>query len=304
MGAPLTYDYTQKLFNTRRKSRDFKAYKTDTRLELEGDKFVFYHCSYNWAYDKTKRQHVRTDRMTKTPLVSITPDNVVTLLVGTTGWPSADHITIRNRLADITGFMFYSDTAHHKNKGTAIRIEGRYYDNGWHSQPWCAGSKSLPYAQGTQFKTITNGKNGGLTECLNPPKDVKHLVKQEAIQRAKAETAVIRKLAKVMLRVGFEEHLEHRIDKYWVPNIVAKPLSEVNHLNPTGDDATAVLAYGLRNASRPDTTVWSKEVGRYVEIDRETRIQILRERVLENGMRALRKHIYETTDGYDEVEVS
>lgn len=304
MGAPLTYDYTQKIFNTRRKSRDFKAYKTDTRLELEGDKFVFYHCSYNWVYDKTKGMHVRTDHMTKTPLVSITPDNVVTLLVGDKGWPSADHITIRNRLADITGFSFYSDTAHHKNKGTAIRIEGRYYNNGWHSQPWCAGGKSLPYAQGTKFKTISNGKNGGLTECLNPPKDVKHLVKQEAIQRAKAETAVIRKLAKVMLRVSFDEHINHRIDNYWLPHIEVKPLTEVDHLNPTGDDAMAVLAHGLRNANRPDDSKWDAATKTYIKLDREVRVQLLRERVLENGMRALRKQIYKTTDGYDEVEVS
>ena len=302
MGAPLTYDYTQKIFDTRRKSRDYKMYKTDTRLELEGDTFVFYHCGFNWIYDKAKGMHVRTDKLTKTPLVSINPDNVVTLLMVDTGWPSVAHITIRNRLADITGFSFYSDTARHKNKGTAIRIEGRYYNNGWCAQPWCAGGKSLPYAAGTQFRTVSNGKNGGLTECLNPPKDVKHLVKQEAIQQAKAETAVIRKLAKVMLRVGFDEYIDQRIDNYWVPFLDTKPLAEVNHLNPSSEDAMAVLAHGLRTANRPDLTVWRG--GKYIEIEREVRVQQLRERVLENGMRALRKHIYKTTDGYDTVEVS
>lgn len=302
MAAPLTYEYTQQLFNTRRKTKDFKAYKTDTHLTMEADgTFMFTFLSQNW--ERLPDGQYKSLGMHHTPMVSITPDNVVTLLMGTTGWPSAAHMTIRNRLADITGFSFYSDTAHHKNKETAIRIQGRYYDNEWLSQPWCAGGKSLPYTQGIQFKTITRG-HGGLTECLNPPKDVKKLVKQDAIQQAKADTAVLRKLAKVMLRVGFEEHIEKKVDGYYhAQGVKAKPICDVDYKNPTGDDAYAVLKAGLVMSNRPDFHVWSAEEGKYIERPRDVRVQILRERVLENGMRALRSHIYNMTDGYERVAI-
>lgn len=301
MGAPLTYEYALAIFGTRRKSRDFKAYKTDTHLKMEADgTLMFTYVSQDWI--KQPNGEYKSNGMKHTPMVSITPDNVVTLLMGTEGWPSAAHMTIRNRMQDITGFTMYSDTAHHKNKETAIRIEGRRYDNGWCKQPWCTYG-SLPYAQGTQFKTITNGKNGGLTECLNPPKDMKKLVKQEAIQQAKGDTAIIRKLAKVMLRVGFEEHIEKKVDGYYyAQNVKAKPIYEVNYKNPSGDDAFAVLKAGLVMANRPDAHVWSKDEGKYIERPRDVRVQILRERVLENGMKALRQHIYETTNGYEKVE--
>lgn len=306
MGAPLTYEYTQQLFNTRRKSRDFKAYKTDTHLTQQADgSFLFAYKTFSWTYDTEKRVHVRTGNESTHPLCSIDQDNVVTMLIGNEGWPSVAHMTIRHRLQDITGFDIYSDTGHHKNKDTAIRITGRYYNNGWLKQPWCAhtNDKTIPYVAGTQFKTISKGRDGGLTECLNPPKDMKKLVKQEAIQQVKAETAVIRKLAKVMLRVGFDEYIEKRVDRHWGLRIEAKPLSEVNYLNPTGDDAMAVLKVGYDKSNRPDDSIFDSEQGKYVPRPRDVQIQILRERVLENGMKALRHHIYTTTDGYEKVEV-
>lgn len=308
MGAPLTYQYTQQMFDSRRKSLDYKAYKTDTHLTKRPDgSFLFSYMQYEWTYNKTKRIHERSKTRAVTPLCSIDQDNVVTLLIGDKGWPSVAHMTIRNRLMDITGLDMYSDTGHHKSKDTAIRITGRYYDMkaGWLKQPWCAHTpdNTIPYVAGTQFKTINNGRDGGLVECLNPPKDMKKLVKQEAIQQVKAETAVIRKLAKVMLRVGFDEYIEKRIDRHWGLRIEAKPLSEVNYLNPTGDDAMAVLKAGYDKSNRPDDSIFDSSVGKYVERPRDVQVQILRERVLENGMKALRQHIYETTNGYEKVEV-
>lgn len=306
MGAPLTYQYTQAMFDTRRKSRDFKAYKTDTHLIKRADgSFLFSYLQYEWKYDKTKGTHVRAKTRSVTPLCSIDQDNVVTLLVGDKGWPSVAHMTIRNRLMDITGLTMYSDTAHHKSKDTAIRITGRHYTmQGWQKQPWCAHTpdNTIPYVAGTQFKTINNGRDGGLVECLNPPKDMKKLVKQEAIQQVKAETAIIRKLAKVMLRVGFDEYIEKRVDRHWGLRIEAKPLSEVNYLTPTGDDAMAVLKAGYDRSNRPDDSVFDSAQGKYVTRPRDVQIQILRERVLENGMKALRQYIYTTTDGYEKVE--
>jgi hypothetical protein len=304
MGAPLTYKYTEAIFATRRKNRDFKAYKTDTHLTKADDgTFTFTYMQFNWELDKKTNMHKRSDARDAVPLVSITPDDVVTLLAPETkAWPSVHHMTIRNRLHDITGFDIYSDTGHHHNKETPIRVTHRYYgQHGWQKPAWCANTndKTIPYKMGTQFRTIDS--KSGLTECLNTPKDIKSVVKNEAIQSAKADTVIIRKLAMVMLRVGFEEHVEKKLSSYWYAPQQIKLIKDIDYKNPTGDDAMAVLAHGLHMASRPDTHVWKD--GKYTERSREERISLLRSRTLENGMKALRQHIYATTNGYEKVEV-
>jgi len=303
MAVSINYKWTEHVFSTRRKSKDFKAYKTDTRLTKADDgTFTFTYVQYNWEEDKTTHQHKRSDVRAETPLVSITPDNVVTLLApDMKGWPSIHHMTIRNRVQDITGLAIYSDTGHHKNKETPIRITSRYYgQHGWQKQAWCANTndKSIPYKMGTQFRTIDS--KSGLTECLNPPKDIKKVVKNEAVQQAKADTAVIRKLAMVMLRVGFEEHIEKKLNSYWYAPQQIKLIKDIDYKNPTGDDAMAVLAQGLRIANKPDTHVWVD--GAYKPRTMDERVRLMRERVLDNGMKALRKHIYATTGGYEQVE--
>lgn len=302
MGAILTYNWAEKIFDTRRKSKDFKAYKTDTRLTKAADgTFTFTFTQYEWKEDTTTKKYKRDVVRSETPLVSITPDNVMTLLApDTKGWPSAHHMTIRNRLQDITGFSIFSDTAHHRNKEMAIRVTSRYYDNGWGKQAWCANTndKTIPYKAGTQFKV--DGKQGRC-ECLNIPKDIKSVVKNEAIQSVKADTAVLRKLAMVMLRVGYEEHIEKKLSNYWYAPPQTKLLADVNYKNPMGDDATAVLNHGMRIANKPDTHVWVD--GEYKQRTMDERVRLMRERTLDNGMKALRKHIYLTTGGYDKVEV-
>jgi hypothetical protein len=236
-------------------------------------------------------------------LVSIAPDNVMTLLApDTKSWPSVHYMTIRKLLQDITGLTIYSDTGHHRNKETAIRITHRFYsEHGWSKPAWCANTndKTIPYKAGTQFRTIS--QKTGLTECLNTPKDIKNVVKNEAIQSVKADTVVIRKLAMVMLRVGFEEHIEKKLSNYWYSPQQTKLLKDIEYKNPTGDDAMAVLTHGMRIANKPDTHVWAD--GKYTERTMDERVRLMRERTLDNGMKALRKHIYATTDGYEQVEV-
>lgn len=302
MGHPLTYKWAEALFDTRRKTKDFKAYKTDTHMTKEADgTFMFTYLQYNWEKDEASKQYKRSEVRAATPLVSITPDNVMTLLAPEAkGWPSVHHMTIRNRLQEITGFSIYSDTAHHKNKETPIRITHRYYDNGWVKQAWCANTndKSIPYKAGTQFQVSTSS---GKVECLNPPTDIKSVVKSSAVQQVKGDTAVIRKLAMVMLRVGFEEQIEKKLTSYWYAPQQTKLLSDVNYKEPTGDDAMAVLAQGMRMATRVDESYW--DGGVYKQRSMDERVSMMRERILENGMKALRKHIYKTTDGYEKVEV-
>lgn len=303
MGAPLTYNWTEKIFDTRRKTKDFKAYKTDTHLTKSDDgTFTFTFLQYNWEEDKTTKKYKRTQVRNETPLVSITPDNVMTLLApDIKGWPSVHHMTIRNRLQDITGLDVFSDTGHHRNKEMAVRVSSRFYGTqGWEKQAWCANTrdKTIPYKQGTQFQV---GLLQGRVECLNPPKDIKNIVTNEAIQSVKADTAVIRKLAMVMLRVGFEEHIEKKLSNYWYSPQQTKLLKDVDYKNPTGDDAMAVLNHGMRVANKPDTHVWVD--GEYKQRTMDERVRLMRERVLDNGMKALRQHIYTTTDGYEKVEV-
>ena len=304
MGATLTYSWTEKMFASRRKTKDFKAYKTDTHLTKAADgTFMFTFLQYNWEEDKTTKRYKRSDVRAETPLVSISPDNVMTLLApDNKTWPSVHHMTIRNRLQDITGLDVFSDTGHHRNKETAIRVSSRFYSqHGWTKQAWCANTrdKTIPYKQGTQFQV---GLPQGRIECLNIPKDVKKVVKNEAVQQAKADTVIIRKLAMVMLRVGFEEHIEKKLNSYWYAPQQIKLIKDIDYKNPTGDDAMAVLAQGLRMATRPDTHVWKD--GKYTQRTLEEQISLLRSRTLENGMKALRQHIYATTNGYDKVEVS
>jgi hypothetical protein len=304
MGTPLTYRFTEKIFATRRKGKDFKAYKTDTHLTKADDgTFTFTFLQYNWEQDEKSKQYKRSEVRAETPLVSITPDNVMTLLApDTKGWPSVHHMTIRNRLQDITGLDVFSDTGHHRNKETAIRVSSRFYtQHGWTKQAWCANTrdKTIPYKSGTQFQV---GFPLGRSECLNIPKDIKKVVKNDAVQQAKADTVIIRKLAMVMLRVGFEEHIEKKLNSYWYAPQQIKLIKDVDYKNPTGEDAMAVLAQGLRMATRPDSHVWKD--GNYTELSMEERISMLRSRTLENGMKALRQHIYATTNGYEKVEVS
>lgn len=306
MGAPLTYDWVEAVFKSRRKNTDVKKYKPDTHIFKQDDgTFIFKFVSRSWT--KQDDDTYKYEVVGYVDLLSITPDNVVTLLMlESGGWPSMQHMTLRNRMAQLTGFVIYSDTAHHKNKGTAIRIEGRRYDykHGWTSQDWCAGGKSLPYVAGTQFKTLSNGKNGGFVECLNPPKDYKNLVKQEVIQQVKAETAVLRKLAMVMARIDFEEQIMARISFSYPPRREYKALKDVNYKNPAGEDALAVLYAGLYITQRPDRSRYDINLQKWVERPMEEVIQALRNRIVDNGMKALRKHIYDTTDGYEIVEAS
>jgi len=305
MAYPLTYRWAEQLFSTRRKTKDFKAYKTDTHLTKADDgTFTFSYVQYNWEKDETSNQYKRSEVRSETPLVSIAPDNVMTLLAPETkNWPSVHHMTIRNRLQDITGFTVYSDTSHHRNKDMPIRITHRFYKDGigWLKQEWCANTndKTIPYKAGTQFK-VYDDKTGKL-DCLNPPSDIKQLVKNEAIQSAKADTAVIRKLAMAMLRLGYEEHIEKKLANYWYAPPQTKLLDAVDYKNPTGDDAIAVLNHGMCISNKPDAHVWAD--GKYTERSMEERVRLMRERVIENGMKALRKHIYATTNGYEKVEV-
>lgn len=301
MGTPMHYQFAKGLFDSRRKPRDYKAWKTDTHITESPDgTLVFSTVEFVWKRNPKTSRYERKEMTGRTPLASITPSNVLTLLApDTDDYPGMRHITTRNRIAEITGFSVWSDMGNYRNRETPVRMSARRYgESGWEKQAWCVDGP-IPYKAGTQFQLHIPGS---VVDCINPPKDMKQLVKHDAVQRVKAETAVIRKLAKAMLRVGFDDYIEKRMDHYSAIPPKTKPMTEVDYRNPSSDDAMAVLAAGLRAATRPDEHKWDATAGKYIQRPRDVRIQILRERVLDNGMKALRQHIYETTGGYEQVE--
>ena len=118
----------------------------------------------------------------------------------------------------------------------------------------------------------------------------------------KASTAVLRKLTIAMARMGtFDEHIKEAFKGRWRFNAVGK-IDKVTYHEPTAHDAEVVFTHGLKATNTPDKHRY--ENGKYVEISDAERFATLRTRAIENGMKMLRKHIYDTNDGYEKITVS
>jgi hypothetical protein len=100
---------------------------------------------------------------------------------------------------------------------------------------------------------------------------------------------------------AFDEHIKEALKGRWRFNAVGK-IEEVTYHEPTANDAEIVFTHGLASANTPDKHQYVK--GQYVEIDEQERFATLRTRAIENGMKMLRKHIYDTNDGYEKITVS
>lgn len=292
----LTYKNLQAMYTTRRKGAEYKPLATDTRIYLVDGTFEIRYIHFQWTNKSVGKGYVRVERESEL-LATVTPDNVLTLEADTSRILS--YPTGRNRIEKITGCLVWSDASGHRNKLSAIRIKGRYYDatTGSHNyQPWCTSTTSLPYVKGTKFQL--NDDNNRM-ECLNKPDDVKLFVKNDAIQQAKASTAVIRKLVMAMSKLG--EYDDMMNNKWGVHSTLL--IAEINYASPTAEDAKAVFAHGLRTSTGSDRYRYVDGQG-YVQIPEHERIQSYRMRCIENGMKALRKHIYQSSDGYERIVVN
>jgi hypothetical protein len=145
--------------------------------------------------------------------------------------------------------------------------------------------------------------NGDPTELITVEEDIKLLVKNEAIQQAKADTKLIRVLIRGMARLGvFDQQIQDKLDRVWHHSARREiNLAEVNYKTPLGSDAESVFLIGLEKSTAPDKTTYVG--GTWAKRSEEERRAMLIDNALENGMKLLRRYIYETTDGLERIKV-
>ena len=284
----------------KRKNSDCKRMWRDCDLVKQDDgSFNIY-----WAYNVWERDEAtgkgKTVRGERKPLAHITQDNVLTITFDRTPC-----LTSMNRLSHIIGLEVYGDTAHHKNNIHKVRVSGRQWQGRtFKNMPWCPtkngilSKENIPFSDGMQFRMDVDGSP---TELITVEQDIKVLVKNEAVQQAKADTKLIRVLIRGMARLGvFDIQVQDKLDRVWHHSArrVIK-LEEVNYKNPLGSDAESVFLLGLEKSSPPDRSTYVNN--QWVQRKPEEVRAILVDNAIENGMKALRRHIYETTDGLERV---
>jgi hypothetical protein len=244
-------------------------------------------------------------------LATLTNDNVLTFEFDFNEYERPwDFMTVQNRLSLLSNIPISSNKTHHRSKESFIRLwtgVWKHYTkedgtSSYRREPrysW-TDKVDLPYSKGMQLQL---DHNGNVTELLKAEPDRKRQVRQDAQQQAKADTAVLRKLVIAMSRMGaFNEQMQHKIDQPWHEQGNAN-LAKVNYKEPTGADAEIVFNNGLNTSFRPNHHKWDEQKKIYVAISHDEQFMQLRARAIENGMKHLRKHIYETTNGYEVVEV-
>ena len=271
--APTYADY-EATFARRKKGSDVKSIYRDCRIRFENDIFTIVQTPRWWEDAGVVPQVMWT----------IDPFNIVTL------YAEPKDITTRNRLSSAIGRWVYSDQAKHKTKESAVRINRTgLYSGG-----------SIPYHMGLQVQLTPEGEIGSF---INPRKDVKILVKKDAVKTVSTSTARLRKLTITMARLGvFDQAVSMRLGGSYslIPDSVKK-VSDINYQDPLGEDAEAVFYRGMESAMTPSQTGFVD--GQWTRIPLEERRQTYHRNIIESGMKALRKHIYEQTNSYERVEV-
>lgn len=269
-----TYDDYVATFARRKKGSDVKSVLRDCQIRLENDIFTVVRVPQWWEDQSVVPQVMWT----------IDPFNIVTL------YAKPRDITTRNRLTRAIGRWVYSDQAKHKTKESAVRInKTRVYGGG-----------NIPYHMGLQVQLTPEGE---IESFINPRKDVKILVKKDAVKTVSASTARLRKLTITMARLGvFDQAVSMRLGGSYsfIPDSVKK-VSDINYQDPLGEDAEAVFYRGMDSATIPSQSGFVD--GQWKQIPLEERRQTYQRNIIESGMKALRKHIYEQTNSYERVEV-
>ncbi len=270
----LTYADYVALFARRKKGSDVKPIFRDCHIRFENDIFTVVE-TRRWWEDQSVVPQV---------MWSIDPFNIVTL------YAEPRDITTRNRLTRAIGRWVFSDQAKHKTKESAVRIhKTKAYKDG-----------TIPYHMGLQVQLAPDGE---IESFINPRKDVKILVKKDAIKTVSTSTARLRKLTITMAKMGvFDEAVSMRLGgSYYFRSIDVKHISDINYQDPLGEDAEAVFYRGMDSAIIPSQTGFVD--GSWSRIPLEERRQTYHRNIIESGMKALRKHIYEQTNSYERVEV-
>lgn len=270
--APTYADYVG-TFERRKKGSDVKSVLRDCQIRLENDIFTVVRVPQWWEDQSVVPQVMWT----------IDPFNIVTL------YAEPKDITTRNRLTRAIGRWVYSDQAKHKTKESAVRVQK--------TTTYLGGT--IPYHMGLQVQLTPDGE---IESFINPRKDVKILVKKDAVKTVSTSTARLRKLTITMARLGvFDEVTTNQLNNMWGTAPDVKPISEINYQDPLGEDAEAVFYHGVGSAISPPRSGFVD--GQWKQIPLEERRQTYQRNIIESGMKALRKHIYEQTNSYERVEV-
>ena len=251
------YEDYRRLYGARRKGKDYRLIFRSCHLCREGDNFAV-----RYRYDEEL-------------VFTISPNNLVTL------HSEGTNITMRNLLSlGIDHTPIYSDTSAHRNKVHTIRLH--------------ANGKSNPYAPGIQVQLNDKGIP---QEFFNFPVDMTRTITNDAKSEVKDATTKIRKLTKVMARMGVFDGIASRALTGWgrMGQESRHDPSKINYNDPVGDDAEYLFRVGLSCCDIPHH---SEHVnGVWTRIDEARRLAIYKDRAVEAGLRALRKHIYSTKEG-------
>jgi len=276
--AALTYAECSRLFKTKLKSREHKSIFKDCNLYDRGDHFEITHNRWvRWEQD-SKGWHKITEEV---PLATITPADVLTMTY-------EGEVTICNRLTSLTGWAVGLNKRQFGNHKQHVRVYCK--DHGYHN--------SEPYFAGMQWD-VTNGG----AKLLNPQPDIKMVITNEHVQKARKEFDQIRKLTRTMIRLGsFDDFARQYMMNRWDIKVETyRSLTEIDLANPIGDDVMALMAIGGYNVPRPDLHVWDKATRSYTRREPE---QVMREwlmKAMERGLKELRNIFYENNDAYVEV---
>ena len=294
-----TWHNYEEVWRRKRSSTDFKRLWRDCDLVKDNDgSFNIYWAPrvYN-GYDKTtsKNTFKKLERM---PLAHITSDNVLTLLL----IPELCDQSSMRRLSHAVGSIVFKDSSHNRTRVHKIRISGQI---GWGKGvfPWCPSleggtfsEKSIPYAVGTQFRL--DSADGRPVELLKSEPDTKLRVKNDAVQKAKADTKVIGILLRSMIRIGsFDEYINPSLSRGWAN--IPPEMKPVNYLEPTGDDAFNLFLLGYGKTQTPPQSMYKNNT--WTKLTENERRTIYIDRIVDNSMRELRREIYKTTGGLEEV---
>ena len=117
----------------------------------------------------------------------------------------------------------------------------------------------------------------------------RRVISEAQYDQARAKTAVLYKLTKVMLRLGsFDKMLMSHL--YGLDNGHKVNAKDINYTTPIGSDAEQVIKLGLNNTSIPNMSGYYN--GQWVTYTEEMRLNLLKDTVLKAGMSLVRHAIY------------
>ena len=116
------------------------------------------------------------------------------------------------------------------------------------------------------------------------------VISEQQFNEARAKTAVLYKLTKVMLRLGsFDQLFKLQLAGMNVIHTVSA--KDINYSNPTGKDAEKVIKLGLNNTSIPNLSGYYD--GQWVHYTPEMRMNLLKDSALTAGMSFVRHSMYQ-----------